>query len=190
MKPPEHEEIVAAVRTVARTMEEEVEALPHVEEALREAFRRHHRARAWRGRLVAGAIAASVVMLLVSAAVWLRRPAPAPQPLASRVTPTAIPAPPQTASAAPAREELRAPVRRRTQAVRPRGTEVGTGFLPVAGADPFEPLERGRLVRVRLPRVSLAAFGLPMNEDRAATTVTADVLLGEDGVARAIRFVQ
>jgi hypothetical protein len=52
------------------------------------------------------------------------------------------------------------------------------------------PLDRGYLVRVELPRTALRKFGLPMNEDRAAERVMADVLMGEDGLARAIRFVQ
>jgi len=71
-----------------------------------------------------------------------------------------------------------------------RETEIVTEFLPVAGGDFTEPLERGRLVRVELPRSALAVFGLPMNEDRAWETVQADVVMGEDGMARAIRFVQ
>ena len=46
------------------------------------------------------------------------------------------------------------------------------------------------MVRVRLPRSALAAFGLPMNEQRAEETIQADVVLGEDGLARAVRFVK
>ncbi len=68
--------------------------------------------------------------------------------------------------------------------------EVATGFFAIPGNDPFERLDHGRLVRVRLPRSSLRAFGLPMNEERALEMVKADVVLGEDGLARAIRFVQ
>ncbi|MSV29631.1 MAG: hypothetical protein EXQ52_12935 [Bryobacterales bacterium] len=72
----------------------------------------------------------------------------------------------------------------------PARPEIATPFFAVPGNDPFERLDRGRLVRVRLPRSSLRAFGLPMNEERAFETVKADVVLGEDGLARAIRFVQ
>jgi hypothetical protein len=36
----------------------------------------------------------------------------------------------------------------------------------------------------------LISFGLPVNAERAAEPVTADVVVGVDGVARAIRFVQ
>jgi hypothetical protein len=36
----------------------------------------------------------------------------------------------------------------------------------------------------------MRSFGLPVNEDRIVNAVKADVLIGEDGIARAIRFVQ
>ena len=36
----------------------------------------------------------------------------------------------------------------------------------------------------------MANFGLPVNMDRVDQRVKADVLLGADGLARAIRFVQ
>jgi hypothetical protein len=48
----------------------------------------------------------------------------------------------------------------------------------------------GQLVRVELPRSAMASFGLPVNLDRANERVKADVLVGSDGQARAIRFVQ
>ena len=66
--------------------------------------------------------------------------------------------------------------------------EVMTDFIPVV-YDPT-PIERGRLVRVRLPRAALGAFGLPVNEQHADEAITADVVLGEDGLARAVRFVK
>jgi hypothetical protein len=45
-------------------------------------------------------------------------------------------------------------------------------------------------VRVELPRSALSSFGIPVNADHAGGRVKADVLLGEDGTARAIRFVR
>jgi hypothetical protein len=65
-----------------------------------------------------------------------------------------------------------------------------TEFLRVPGADPFEPLDRGRLLRVQLPRSALEVFGLPLNESRWSERVQADVVLSEDGMVRAVRFVQ
>ena len=46
------------------------------------------------------------------------------------------------------------------------------------------------VVRVQVPRSAPAMVGLPMSGGDVSGTVTADVVLGEDGVARAIRFVQ
>ena len=47
-----------------------------------------------------------------------------------------------------------------------------------------------QMVRIELPRSAMASFGLPVNIERADQRVKADVLLGADGLARAIRFVQ
>ena len=69
-------------------------------------------------------------------------------------------------------------------------TEVATEFFTVPGADISEPLEEPILVRVTLPRTALVKFGLPINAERSAEFVEADVVLGHNGLARAIRFVQ
>ena len=69
-------------------------------------------------------------------------------------------------------------------------TEVVTDFIAVAGTDPAEPVDSPILVRVKLPRNALVKFGLPMNPERSSEFVQADVVLGHDGLARAIRFVQ
>src|SRR5581483_6993754 len=61
-------------------------------------------------------------------------------------------------------------------------------FLPLPVAQSAMPLESGQVLRMRLPRSALTAFGLPVDGQYAAP-VQADVLFGEDGVARAIRFV-
>ena len=68
--------------------------------------------------------------------------------------------------------------------------EVATEFIAVPGFDAAEPLEEPILVRVTLPRTALMNFGLPMNAERGTEFVKADVVLGHDGLARAIRFVQ
>jgi len=76
-------------------------------------------------------------------------------------------------------------------AAKPNEAESVTEFIPlVAGAPGATPLEGGQLVRVQLPRAALASLGLPLNAERGNEPVKADVLLGNDGLARAIRFVQ
>lgn len=76
-------------------------------------------------------------------------------------------------------------------AAKPNEAETVTEFIPlVAGAPAAAPLESGQLVRVQLPRAALASLGLPLNAERGNETVKADVLLGGDGLAHAIRFVR
>lgn len=68
--------------------------------------------------------------------------------------------------------------------------EVTTDFIPLMQGERFTQGEGGHLVRVELPRSALERFGLPVNAERAGGRVKADVLMGEDGLARAIRFVR
>lgn len=68
--------------------------------------------------------------------------------------------------------------------------EITTEFIPLVQYAGFAQSEGGHLVRVELPRSALASFGIPVNADQAGGRVKADVLLGEDGTARAIRFVR
>jgi hypothetical protein len=72
----------------------------------------------------------------------------------------------------------------------PDVAEITTDFIPLAHGGSFAPGEGGQVLRVELPRSALVSFGLPMNVERAGERVKADVLMGEDGVARAIRFVR
>jgi hypothetical protein len=67
--------------------------------------------------------------------------------------------------------------------------EVTTDFLPLTYGS-LSQFDDGQVVRVELPRSALQSLGLPMNAERGSERVKADVLLGHDGVARAIRFVR
>src|SRR5207302_4751293 len=82
-------------------------------------------------------------------------------------------------------------VARPTRRMQPdiRATEVTTEFLPLTYSD--VPVSSGQIVRLEVPRAALASFGLTSAESAAASplaTVLADVLVGEDGLARAVRF--
>ncbi len=68
--------------------------------------------------------------------------------------------------------------------------EITTDFMPLSHGNNLSPEDGGQIMRVELPRSALVSFGLPMNVERAGERVKADVLMGEDGVARAIRFVR
>jgi hypothetical protein len=72
-----------------------------------------------------------------------------------------------------------------------RVEEVTTDFLPLLYSS--VPASHVQMVRLAVPRAALASFGLmPLESlDRASTdTVMADVLVGDDGLARAVRFVR
>ena len=69
-------------------------------------------------------------------------------------------------------------------------SEVATQFMALGYAGPINLQDGGQLVRVELPRTAMLSMGLPVNMDRYGERVKADVLLGADGFARAIRFVQ
>jgi hypothetical protein len=68
--------------------------------------------------------------------------------------------------------------------------EIATDFIPLSYMTAVNLQDGGQIVRVELPRSALANFGLPVNMDRYNEKVKADVLLGVDGLAHAIRFVQ
>ncbi len=65
--------------------------------------------------------------------------------------------------------------------------ETVTQFFPLLDVAP--PFERGELLRVMVPASTMRRVGLPVNENRLADPVYADVLVGQEGLARAIRFV-
>ncbi|HEY2962343.1 MAG TPA: hypothetical protein VGJ37_08010 [Pyrinomonadaceae bacterium] len=68
--------------------------------------------------------------------------------------------------------------------------EIATDFMPIGDMNPASLQDGGQIVRVKLRRSALVRFGFPVNMDRYNENVKADVLVGVDGLARAIRFVQ
>lgn len=63
----------------------------------------------------------------------------------------------------------------------------GFVFLPVAAGLP--PLESGVIVRVEVPVSALPKYGVEVIADTSKTGIQADLLVGQDGQPRAIRFV-
>ncbi len=77
---------------------------------------------------------------------------------------------------------------------RPRNTrpmpEPERDFYPVAyTGDPNETAGGGRIIRVDLKRSSLFALGVNLPLENDEETVKADLLVGSDGVTRAVRVV-
>lgn len=62
-------------------------------------------------------------------------------------------------------------------------------FVPTQLASE-QPLESVRVVRVSLPVGALARYGVTTSEISTNADVTADLLVGQDGIARAIRVVK
>jgi hypothetical protein len=70
------------------------------------------------------------------------------------------------------------------------GAEIATEFIPLMNRDALAQMDGGQIMRVELPRSALMSFGLPMDMERATERIKADVVVGNDGLARAIRFVR
>jgi len=144
------------------------QAPAHVSKMLLEGFRERkiageRRRHSWIRWGVTGAVAA---MLLIGSAMMLRK-----------TTDTAV-----------GRGAVAASVDDDATGTSDTGDEVATEFIPLS----YDPAPAGAtsVVRVELPREALAAFGLPVNEDRTEDLVQADLLLDEDGLTRAVRFVE
>jgi hypothetical protein len=68
--------------------------------------------------------------------------------------------------------------------------EEATDFFPLAYSN--VPAPGGYVVRMQVPRATLDSFGVTefASPDDRSTTVAADVIVGGDGLARAVRFVR
>jgi hypothetical protein len=63
------------------------------------------------------------------------------------------------------------------------------GFIPLPNAGRLSDTEDVNVVRVEVPRSAMIALGLEVSPERASELVAADVMLGPDGLARAVRFL-
>jgi hypothetical protein len=143
-------------------------------------------------------LTATAILLLAALATWFWLPQRAAEPIgitagggvqSGAPSTNQKPEPMQIAGSTPATDTPRrvSRIRRRPAS---RADEVATEFLPLTyTADPTVPESR-HVVHVRIPRSALIAFGFPMNAERAGESIRADVVIGDDGLARAIRFIQ
>jgi hypothetical protein len=167
------EYVIAALRALAE-QDREREAPEEVEMRALQAFR-HRRARR-RLKAVALAGLATAAAIILFFAISRERPKQA-VPAAIKQQPVAVAAVPEPAERPAAR----------ARSVKRQPREIVTQFFPLMDAPP--PFERGELLRVVVPASTMRRVGLPVNEDRLADPVYADVLVGQEGLARAIRFV-
>ena len=204
------------LRLLLAENDRECEAPPDVEARLRREFRAHRTKLARRRRAVWTATATLAAGLVMAAMLMPRIPAPGTKP--SKAGPAAstistnerspIPEPAskhqrplQAAYAGSESSPARAPkvvssvVRPSTLAVPPKvapapeaqAAETVTDFFPLL--DPAPPFERGEILRVNVPASVMRTVGLPVREERMSDRVQADILVGEEGLPRAIRFV-
>ncbi|HEX4947723.1 MAG TPA: hypothetical protein VFZ34_13720 [Blastocatellia bacterium] len=199
---------MANVRVV-RTELMQRQASPRVEAALLTALRsqRHHKTKPlpiqaqWLSWRLASVVAPMLLIALAGFA-WMsfhRKPQSqqASLPTASPTLSSSTPAP----ESMPEKELVAAtskPVRPLTARVLPRRPNRLPAIKPSEPVAPFyslveegqmAPLESVRIVRIEVPASSLVKLGVPLTEKTLSQPVQADLLLGQDGLARAIRFV-
>ncbi len=155
-------------------------------------------------------VAVAAMLLLALAAAWRLRPtshgrsvelASSQQGAYKQAGNAAVARSEETqAASAPLRQIVSRP-RRTTQLGAPRrrvrtpeqtaATGATTGFYPLPYGSGLGLDEGWALVRVQLRRSSLAVLGVPVDGGPAAgEMLTADVVVGQDGLARGIRFVE
>jgi hypothetical protein len=195
-----------------------LEAPAEIELKLREAFRERRVAAppvvvvASRSRYWLVAVAAVLLLAMSVAAMWWSsdKAAPAvaetPQPKPAEVivgpSPREFaPAPKevdyQAQNDTPKRQAAKLPRRNTGNRKAPEAqvahhvqNEIATDFVPLGDMNALMLQDGGQIIRVKLRRSALVKFGIPVNMDRYNENVKADVLIGVDGLARAIRFVQ
>jgi hypothetical protein len=62
-------------------------------------------------------------------------------------------------------------------------------FLPIPYTQPLQPGERAEVVRMLMPVAALIAAGFPVATSDASAEASADVIIGEDGRARAVKLI-
>lgn len=76
------------------------------------------------------------------------------------------------------------------QTVVPASADDDSDFYPLPEAEALPPVENAMVVRVQLAVSSLQLMGVPIDDQRADASVQADLLLGQDGLARGVRLAQ
>ncbi|HTW65323.1 MAG TPA: hypothetical protein VME17_11930 [Bryobacteraceae bacterium] len=69
------------------------------------------------------------------------------------------------------------------------GDDSDTSFYPLPEAEALPAMETAVVVQVQLPVSSLRLMGVPVDEEREGA-VQAELLLGQDGLARGVRLAQ
>jgi anti-sigma factor RsiW len=160
-----HRDLEAGLHAVAAGFRR-LQAPPRLEARLRSAFRSHsaldHPARSRRWVPAATwATAFAAMFSLAAFLAWPRQP-----------------------------EAVRPPARRAAELAILQPQTDSDGFVPLPTGPGLAPDEDDvNLVRVEMRRGAMIALGFDVSADRAEELVEADVMLGSDGMARAVRFL-
>jgi hypothetical protein len=137
---------------------------------------------------------ALTLVVLLGLKLWTRQPPVTAMRLVQPPQTAVVPAVPKltAASTTPAKTVRRSHrlVKKQTPPAAVAFKEVATPFFPLPFSDVALPLEQASVIRVDLPRSALELAGLPVEEARRNERIRADLVLGADGLARAIRFVR
>ena len=160
----------------------------HLEPALVSAFREHRRGlerkqhRQHRTRLrwlEWSALAAAAAVLLAVGAWNFSRPGIN----GTDTNPNVVVKSPATSNVNGAAQQA-APVETAT------AEDPNSDFVPVPYGESLSADDSGLVVRVSMTRSALGSLGYPVDEVHAGDVVQADLLVGEDGLPRAVRLVQ
>jgi hypothetical protein len=139
---------------------------------------------------------AAAILILVLGALFLRQKSSQPAVIEEAVvtpTPSAPDETPIVSGEISSSEQAKArqPVLQRRRPRTPvNDVEVATEFMPLVEGQEVGSLENARIIRVELPGSALSALGFSGLPETTAEPVEAEVVLGHDGLARAIRFVR
>lgn len=209
----EQQALTAAVTATAKSLRDE-EASAHVEQTLRAAFRKQSkvptvfrstpiRTQQWSKRMLIAV--AAIVLLILLAGVIRQKGSGVPEKQMVEVRPSlAVPSdgllkddPGQKSPSTLVTPEIFRHVaseRRHARRPVPKATteleEAITGFIALSNESQLVPLESGQVLRVELPTSTLISMGLPITAEDVSKPILADLLVGQDGMARAIRFVR
>jgi len=150
-------------------------ASTQVEDRLIGAFRKRSRARIQRRWLSAGAATVAAGLALFA---WMRpAPSKAGLPGSGTISSNGMKAAaPASRAVLPADETL-------------QNVEAALDFVPLPDTDALPPLETAMIVRVEMPVSSLRLMGVLVSGAQPGGEIQADLLLGQDGLARGVRFV-
>ncbi len=209
----EQQELTAAVRATAKSLANEG-ASAQVEQSLRQAFRERTVTNvrpafgfltAWKWQWPKPALlatAAAILFLVFAGVIWRWSSADNGQETAitphlpsapARKDPDNLPKPFAPTNQPELRQQIASGRRRTVRGAKASPTireEVTTDFIALANENELVPLESGQVLRVELPTSTLISMGLPITAEDVSKPILADLLVGQDGMARAIRFVR